>query len=121
MAVRLGDATLADYQTGTVSNPAAPGASEGEGRPAGETLWPTKTAINPAGDTRLTVGAGNNNLVVTVPTISGFNYVLQSTTNLTPTIIWNDESTNAGTGVDLILNVPIEPGKPEKFLRFWVY
>jgi hypothetical protein len=32
-----------------------------------------------------------------------------------------NESTNAGTGVNLILNVPIQPNKPQKFLRFWVY
>ena len=67
------------------------------------------------------VTVSGTNLVVSVPTVLGFNYVLQSTTNLTPTIIWNDESTNAGTGGNLILNVPIEPGKPEKFLRFWAY
>jgi hypothetical protein len=51
----------------------------------------------------------------------GANYVLQTATNLTPTINWQSESTNAGTGGNLILNVPIEPGKPQKFLRFWVY
>jgi autotransporter-associated beta strand protein len=67
------------------------------------------------------VTVSGTNLVVSVPTVSPFKYVLQSTTNLTPTIVWNDESTNAGTGGNLILNVPIEPGKPEKFLRFWVY
>ena len=67
------------------------------------------------------VAVSGTNLVVTVPTVAGFNYVLQSTTNLTPTINWQNVSTNAGTGVNLILNVPIEPGKPRKFLRFWVY
>ena len=67
------------------------------------------------------VTVSGTNLVVSVPTVSGYNYVLQSTTNLTPTINWQNESTNAGTGGNLILNVPIEPGKPQKFLRFWVY
>jgi autotransporter-associated beta strand protein len=61
------------------------------------------------------------NLVVSVPTVSGFHYVLQSATNLTPTINWSNESTNAGTGGSLFFNVPIEPGKPQKFLRFRVY
>ena len=61
------------------------------------------------------------NLVVSVSTVSGANYVLQSTTNLTPTVNWVNESTNAGTGGALILDVPIEPNKPQKFLRFWVY
>jgi len=69
----------------------------------------------------IAVTVSGTNLVVSVPTVSGFNYVLQLATNLTPTINWQNESTNAGTGSNLILNVPIEPGKPEKFLRFWVY
>ena len=67
------------------------------------------------------VTVSGTNLVVSTPTVLGANYVLQSATNLTPTINWQSESTNAGTGGNLILNVPIEPGKPQKFLRFWVY
>jgi len=67
------------------------------------------------------VTVSGTNLVVSVPTVTGVNYVLQSATNLTPTIFWVNESTNAGTGGNLILNVPIEPGKPQKFVRFWVY
>jgi autotransporter-associated beta strand protein len=67
------------------------------------------------------VTVSGTNLVVSVPTVLGANYVLQSATNLTPTIYWKNESTNAGTGGNLVLDVPIEPGKPQKFLRFWVY
>lgn len=67
------------------------------------------------------VTVSGTNLVVAVPTVPGAQYVLQSATNLTPAIHWQNESTNAGTGGDLILNVPIETGKPQKFLRFWVY
>ena len=67
------------------------------------------------------VTVSGTNLVVSVPTTSGYNYVLQSATNLTPAITWMNESTNAGTGGNLLLYVPIEPGKPLKFLRFWVY
>jgi autotransporter-associated beta strand protein len=67
------------------------------------------------------VTVSGTNLVVSVPTVSGANYVLQSATNLTPTINWQNESTNAGTGGNLILNVPLEPAQPQKFLRFWVY
>jgi autotransporter-associated beta strand protein len=67
------------------------------------------------------VTVSGTNLVVSVPTVSGVNYVLQSATNLTPTINWKNETTNAGTGGNLILDVPIEPGKPQKFLRFRVY
>ena len=61
------------------------------------------------------------NLVVPVETISGYSYVLQSTTNLAPPSAWFNESTNAGTGSTLILNVPFDPNEPQKFLRFWVY
>ena len=67
------------------------------------------------------VTVSGTNLVVSVPTVTGANYVLQTATNLTPTILWANESTNAGTGGNLILTVPIEPGKPQKFVRFWVY
>ena len=67
------------------------------------------------------VTVSGTNLVVSVPTTTGFNYVLQSATNLTPVISWLNESTNAGTGGHLILNVPIEPAKPQKFLRLRVY
>jgi autotransporter-associated beta strand protein len=67
------------------------------------------------------VTVSGTNLVLSVPTTSGYNYVLQSTTNLTPAITWMNESTNAGTGGNLILNVPIDPDKPQRFLRFWVY
>jgi hypothetical protein len=47
--------------------------------------------------------------------------VLQSATNLTPAIYWRNEATNAGTGANVIFNVPIEAGKPQKFVRVWVY
>jgi hypothetical protein len=67
------------------------------------------------------VTVSGTNLVVSVPTVTGANFVLQTATNLTPTILWANESTNAGTGGNLILIVPIEPGKPQKFVRFWVY
>jgi hypothetical protein len=67
------------------------------------------------------VTVSGNNLVVSVLTAPVGNYVLQSATNLTPTINWQNESTNAGTGGTLTLNVPIDPTKPRKFLRFQVY
>jgi autotransporter-associated beta strand protein len=61
------------------------------------------------------------NLVVSVPTVLGPNYVLQTTTNLTAPVIWQNQSTNAGTGGSVQFDVPIEPGKPQKFVRIWVY
>ncbi len=67
------------------------------------------------------VTVSGTNLVVSVATVLGANYVLQSATNLTPAINWQNESTNAGTGGDLILNVPIKPSQLMKYLRLWVY
>jgi autotransporter-associated beta strand protein len=78
-------------------------------------------SAGPPQPTILPVTVSGTNLVVSVPTTSGYNYVLQSATNLTPTILWKNESTNAGTGGNLILDVPVDPAKPQKFLRFWVY
>ena len=67
------------------------------------------------------ISVSDGDLQGSVATVSGYNYVLQTATNLTWSITWQNESTNAGTGGDLILSVPVEPGKPQKFLRFWVY
>jgi len=75
----------------------------------------------PAPPTIAPVTVSGTNLVVSVATVVGVNYVLQSATNLTPTINWQNESTNAGTGGNLILNVPIEPSQPQKYLRFRLY
>jgi hypothetical protein len=88
---------------------------------SGNTVVLTVSNPTPPTPTIAPVSVSGTNLVVTVPTASGYNYVLQSATNLTPTITWQNESTNPGTGGNVILNVPIEPGKPQKFLRFWVY
>ena len=88
---------------------------------SGSAVVLTVSDASPPRPTIAPVAVSGTNLVVTVPTTSGYNYVLQSTTNLTPAIIWQNESTNSGTGGNLILNVPIEPGKPQKFLQFWVY
>ena len=78
-------------------------------------------SIAPPPPTIAPVAISGTNLVVSVATVSGANYVLQSATNLTPTIDWQNESTNTGTGGDFILNVPIKPVHPMKFLRFLVY
>ncbi len=78
-------------------------------------------ALTPLSPTIAPVTVSGSNLVVSVPTVSGAYYVLQSATNLTPAVSWKNESTNAGTGVTLMLTVPIQPSPPQKYLRFWVY
>ena len=75
----------------------------------------------PSPPTIAPVTVSGTNLVVSVATVLGANYVLQSATNLTPTINWLNESTNVGTGANLIFNVPIQPAQPQKYLRFWLY
>ena len=67
------------------------------------------------------VSLSTNNLIITVPTVSGGNYVLQSATNLVPPVAWANVSTNPGTGSNLILNVPIDRAQPRTFFRFWAY
>jgi hypothetical protein len=73
----------------------------------------------------LTLGSGSSgsvtNLALSLPTVWGYYYVLQSATNLVAPVIWKNESTNAGTGGSLLLNVPVTPGKPHWFGRMLVY
>jgi hypothetical protein len=88
---------------------------------SGNTVLLTVSGGGPPQPTIAPVSVSGTNLVLTIPSISGYNYVLQSATNLTPTINWQNESTNPGTGGSLILNVPITPSQPQKFFRFWVY
>ena len=110
----LGDFT---YDLPTLPSPLAWSNSiavDGTLRVTGGTAPPPQPTLGP-------VTRSGTNLVVPVPTVSGANYVLQSATNLTPTIIWRNESTNAGTGGTLNLNVPIDPAAPRKFVRVWVY
>lgn len=78
-------------------------------------------AVTPPSPTIAPVTLAGPNLVVSVPTVNGAFYVLQSTTNLTPPVLWLNASTNAGTGGDLILNVPVQPGEAKQFFRFQVY
>ena len=66
------DATLADYQTGTIKQANA----IGEVPPVGgadldETLWPAAEAVLPAGDTRLSLATGQIDLVADNPTSKG--------------------------------------------------
>jgi autotransporter-associated beta strand protein len=61
------------------------------------------------------------NLVFFVPTVLTGTYVVQSTTNLAPVSVWFNESTNAGTGGNLNLSVPIKPNTPKKFVRILAF
>jgi autotransporter-associated beta strand protein len=114
--------TVAGFMTNGVA--LAPGVyNTGNAAPfiAGSGSLKVVSTAPPPQPTIAPVTVSGTNLVVPVRTVSGANYVLQSATNLTPTINWKNESTNAGTGGNLILTVPIQPAQPMKFLRFWAY
>jgi hypothetical protein len=70
-------------------------------------------SINP-----VTVQSGA--LVLVTGTQVGYNYYLESTTNLTPPVVWITNGMTAGTGGN-ITNMPaINPGHPAMFFRFMV-
>jgi autotransporter-associated beta strand protein len=60
------------------------------------------------------------NLVISVATASGYNYILQSTTSLTPPIVWSNISTNAGTGGTITNAAPISSAQSNMFFRYLV-
>lgn len=64
-------------------------------------------------------GTGTN-LVLSVMTVSGYNYYLESTTNLTPPVIWSTNSTTAGTGGTITNTAPISSVQPKMFFRYLV-
>jgi hypothetical protein len=49
---------------------------------------------------------------------SGFNYILEATTQLAPTS-WTAVQTNAGGGT-LNISVPVSPATPQQFFRIRV-
>ena len=64
-------------------------------------------------------GTGTN-LVLRAATVTGHNYILQSTPGLETPIVWTPVSTNAGTGGNLTNSVPISPSNPKAFYRYLV-
>ena len=65
-----------------------------------------------------TDGAGN--LLISVSTVVGHNYILVATTNLNSPIIWTTNSTTGGTGGIITNSVYINPAKPTQFFRYQV-
>jgi hypothetical protein len=62
------------------------------------------------------VAQSGPNLTFQVASQSGFDYVLQATTSLTPPA-WTNVQTNAGTGGTLTFSVPITPATAKQFYR----
>lgn len=62
-------------------------------------------------------GTGTN-LVVRVDTASGFEYVLETTTNLVPVVVWTPVLTNLGNGGVVTNLVPVSKTTPKRFYRY---
>jgi hypothetical protein len=65
-------------------------------------------------------GTGKN-LVLRVATVTGYNYVLESATNLAPPIVWSAITTNAGNGGTVINMAPISSAQRQMFFRYLVH
>ncbi len=63
---------------------------------------------------------GLGNIVIRTDTTAGYNYLLLSTTNLTPPVIWITNSTTAGTGGTITNTVPVSSTPPNRFFRYLV-
>jgi hypothetical protein len=77
---------------------------------------PTAPTIQP-----VTVDSTGANLVVKVPTQSGYTYYLLSTTKLTPPVVWTTNTSFAGTGATITTPVPINKSQGDLFLKFLVH
>jgi Concanavalin A-like lectin/glucanases superfamily len=64
--------------------------------------------------------ATGTNLVLSVATQAGHNYLLESTTNLTPPIVWTTNSTTVGTGATITNMAPVNSTMPNMFFRYMV-
>jgi hypothetical protein len=56
-------------------------------------------------------------LLMQFSTEPGINYVLQSTTNLVPPIVWTTEETTQGNGSAMSFQAPVGTDEPQKFFR----
>ena len=60
------------------------------------------------------------NLILQYASQTGTSYVLQSTTNIAPPILWSNNQTNSGTGATQTFQVPIS-SEPQRFFRVMAY
>ena len=64
-------------------------------------------------------GTGTN-LLLQIDTQTGYNYVLQNTTNLTPPVTWVSQFTNIGSGLTVTNAIPVSRSTPKRFYRYMV-
>jgi len=66
------------------------------------------------------ISGGDGTVILQVPTLTGFSYQLESTTNLLPPAVWTPIKTTAGTGGIITDTVPLLPSEKAKFFRYVV-
>lgn len=76
---------------------------------------PPRPTIQPA-----TIDASGANMVVQVPTQSGYLYYLLTTPSLTPPVVWSTNAITAGTGETITTLVPINQNQGTLFLKYLV-
>jgi len=80
----------------------------------------TSSAVTPPSILPVYPDGTGTNLVLRVGTVAGHNYLLESTTNLTPPISWITNSTTVGTGGTITNTVPITHTPPNQFFRYFI-
>jgi hypothetical protein len=78
---------------------------------------PTTPQISPQLASSLISGS---RLLMQFSTETGVNYVLQSTTNLVPPVVWTTEQTTQGNGSVMSFQAPVGTDEPQKFFRVMV-
>jgi hypothetical protein len=58
------------------------------------------------------------NLVISAPTVSGAEYILQTTPGLEPPVTWTPVVTNNGTGGSITNLIPVNLATPKRFYRY---
>ncbi len=77
-------------------------------------------AVAPQPTIQPVYGDGGGNLVLRTATTVGWNYVLESASNLTPPITWTPVTTNAGTGGTITNLIPVSLSNSRAFFRYHV-
>jgi hypothetical protein len=78
-------------------------------------------AFSLARPTIVPAGISGTNFSLRVASQSGVNYVLQTTTNLTAPVAWQNLSTNTGNGGTLTLLAPVNSAVAKRFWRVLTY
>jgi autotransporter-associated beta strand protein len=108
--------------TGTTPSVVLPPSMGGNLQAIGNTLYlnVTSNSVAPTPTILPVYGDGLGNIVIRTATTVGYNYLLLSTTNLTPPVIWVTNSTTAGTGGTIANTVPVSFTPPNQFFRYQV-